>query len=575
MQNAQIAAALNEIAALLEMSGDNVFRIRAYQRAAETIENLSGPVDAVLERDPHGIPGIGSGIAEHIREIVETGTTKLTAELHQRFPPSVVALMKVPGVGPKLAARVYQELGVKDLAMLEAAAADGRLAGLSRVGSKTAASIHRNIEAFKRRGGRTPLGVARPLAAAIVDALNTGGAVQRLTVAGSLRRFQETIGDIDLVGVSDRPKDAMDLLVSLPEVDRVLGHGLTKTSVILRGGIQLDLRLVEPRDFGSLLQHFTGSAQHNILLREYAVARGLKVSEYGVEEVTTGIVRHFDDEIGVYDALGLQFIPVELRQGRDEIRLAARGALPALVEPEDIQGDLHIHTVWSDGVATIEDMVRAAIARDYRYMAISDHSGGLGVAHGLSPDRLRNQAAEISEVAARYPQIHILTASEVDIRADGSMDFPDDVLAGLDIVIGSIHSAMSQTSEDATKRLLRAIENPHVDVIGHPTTRIVGGREGVPIDREAVFNAASRTETALEINANPSRLDLGDADARQAIAAGAKLIINTDAHVQSNLDYMELGVRTARRAGAQHGDVRNTASFDELKAWLERRQTRS
>ena len=570
MQNVQIAAALNEIARLLEMSGENVFRIRAYQRAAETIENLSGPVDAILARDPHGVPGVGSGIAEHIREIVETGTTALTSDLHQRFPAGVVALMEVPGVGPKLAARVYQELGVADLAMLEAAAADGRLAGLSRVGTKTAANILRNIEAFKRRGGRRPLGLARPLAEGIICALNEGGAVQRLTAAGSVRRFQETVGDLDLVGVSNRPKDVMYLLVSLPEVERVLGQGLTKTSVILHGGLQLDLRLVEPRDFGSLLQHFTGSAQHNILLREYAVARGLKVSEYGVEDVATGVVRHFEEEAGVYEALGLQFIPVELRQGRDEIRLAARRALPALLDLGDIQGDVHVHTTWSDGVASIEDMVQAAIARGYKYMAISDHSGGLGVAHGLTPERLRSQAAEIREVASRYPQIHVLTASEVDIRADGSMDFPDDVLADLDLVIGSIHSAMSQSAEDATKRLLRAIENPHVDIIGHPSTRIVGGREGVPFDRKAVFDAAARTRTGLEVNANPARLDLGDADARDAIAAGAKLIVNTDAHVQSNMDFMEFGVRTARRAGARPDDILNATPFDDFEAWLRR-----
>ncbi len=570
MQNAQIAAALNEIARLLEMSGENVFRIRAYQRAAETIENLSGSVEAVLERDPHGIPGVGSGIAEHIREIVATGSTKLTGELHERFPAAVVALMDVPGVGPKLAARVYQELGVADLDMLEAASLDGRLAGLSRVGAKTAANIHRNIEAYRRRGGRRPLGIARPLAEAVMAALNAGGTVRRLTAAGSLRRFQETVGDIDLVGVSERPQEVMDLLVAQPEVERVLGHGLTKTSVVLRGGLQLDLRLVEPRDFGSLLQHFTGSAQHNILLREYAVSRGLKVSEYGIENVATGAVLHFEDEAGVYDALGLQFIPVELRQGRDEIRLAAHGELPELLDLDDMQGDLHVHTLWSDGTASIEDMVQAAESRGYRYMAISDHSGGLGVAHGLAPERLRSQIAEIREVAAHHPQIRVLAASEVDIRADGSMDFPDDVLAELDVVIGSIHSAMSQTGEDATRRLLRAVENEHVDVIGHPSTRIVGGREGMPFDREVVFKAAARTGTALEINANPSRLDLSDVDARRAIEVGARLVINTDAHVEGHMDFMEYGVRTARRAGARPDHVLNAGTFDALQAWLRR-----
>jgi DNA polymerase (family 10) len=329
-----------------------------------------------------------------------------------------------------------------DLAGLEAAVADGSLAALPRVGAKTAANIGRNIEAFKSRSGRTPLSVARPLAEAIMAALRAGSPVERLTAAGSLRRFQETVGDLDLVGVSDQPAAVMDLLVGLPHVERVLGHGLTKSSVVLRGGLQLDLRLVEPQDYGSLLQHFTGNQQHNILLREYAVARGLKVSEYGIEDVATGALRHFTDEEGVYAALSLQFIPPELRQGRDEIRLAARQSLPVLVERSEIRGDLHMHTTWSDGSASIEEMVRAAVQRGYRYMAISDHSGGLGVARGLSPERLQSQRLAIKEVAAKYPTITVLAASEVDIRADGSMDFPDDVLAGLDLVIGSIHSAI-------------------------------------------------------------------------------------------------------------------------------------
>jgi DNA polymerase (family 10) len=362
----------------------------------------------------------------------------------------------------------------------------------------------------------------------------------------------------------------MNLLVGLPQVDRVLGHGLTKTSVILHGGLQLDLRLVEPRDFGSLLQHFTGNAQHNIQLREYAVARGIKVSEYGLEDVATSNVRHFEDEAGIYAALGLQFIPPELRQGRDELRLAERHALPTLIELADIKGDLHMHTTWSDGSASVQEMVRAASARGYAHIAISDHSAGLGVARGLTPDRLIQQAREIRDVASRYPNIRVFTASEVDIRADGTMDFPDDVLAELDLVVGSIHSAMNQTADETTARLLRAIENPHVDIIGHPTTRIVGGREGVEFDRAAVFAAAARTRTALEVNANPSRLDLRDSDVRLALEAGAKLTIDTDAHATAHMDLMEYGVRTARRGGATAQDVWNAGPLDALNDWLSR-----
>jgi DNA polymerase (family 10) len=570
MDNAEVAAGLAEIGDLLEMTGENVFRIRAYRRAAEAVAGLAEPVAVVLARDPHAVPGVGGSIADHIAELLASGTTRLTAELHRRFPPSVVALLQVPGVGPKMAARVYEELGVADLAGLEAAATDGRLAGLTRVGAKTAANILRNIEGFKRRAGRTPIGVARPLAEGIISQLQAGSNVQRLTAAGSLRRFQDTIGDLDLVGVSDEPAAVMDLMVALPQVERVLGHGLTKTSVILRGGMQLDLRLLEERDFGSLLQHFTGNQQHNILLREYAVARGLKLSEYGIETVATGDVRHFTDEAEFYAALDLQYIPPELRQGRDEIKLAARRALPALIEPGDLRGDLHAHTTWSDGSASIEEMVQAARALGYAYLAISDHSGGLGVARGLSVERLRAQREEIRAVAARYPDIHVLAASEVDIRADGSLDFPDEVLAELDLVVASIHSAMAQPADVMTARMLRAIENPHVDIIGHLTTRMVGGREGVEFDREAVFAAAARTRTALEVNAHPSRLDLRDVDVRLALEAGARLTIDTDAHAPDQFLLSEYGVRTARRGGARRADVWNAAPLDELLTWLRR-----
>jgi len=570
MRNGQIAAGLREIADLLEMTGENVFRIRAYRRAAEAVEALAEPVGAALARDPKGVAGVGSGIADHIKELEDRGTTQLTADLHKQYPASVVALLNVPGVGPKLAARVYQELGVADLATLEAAAADGRLAGLSRVGAKTAANILRNIAAFKEQGDRMPLGAAWSLVSEVMSALNAAGGVKRLTVAGSARRYQDTVGDLDLVGVADEPLAVMDVLVKLPVVERILGQGSTKSSVILSGGRQLDLRLVEAADFGSLLQHFTGSKQHNIQLREYAVARGLKISEYGIEDVATGLTRRFETEEAFYAALDLQFIPVELRQGRDEIRLAAKHALPALIEPREMLGDLHMHTNWSDGTETIERMVGAARDRGYRYMAISDHSGGLGVAHGLTPERLRAQRAEIREIASRYPEITVLAASEVDIRADGAMDFPDEVLAQLDLVIGSIHSAMSQSGEEATARLIRAIENPHVDIIGHPSTRLVGGRAGMDFDRQAVFAAAARTGTAMEVNANPARLDLRDADVLLALEAGVKLTIDTDAHAVDQLDLMEFGVRTARRGGARRQDVWNAAPLGEVLAWLSR-----
>jgi DNA polymerase (family X) len=570
MRNTQIADGLREIANLLEMTEENVFRVRAYRRAADAVEGLAEPVGAILARDPAGIAGIGSAIADHIKEIEATGTTAVTTALHEQYPAGVTALLEVPGVGPKLAARAYRDLGIATLADLEVAATDGRLAALPRVGAKNAASILRNIAAFKSRKGRLPLGEARALVESVMASLQAAGGLRRLEVAGSARRYQDTIGDLDLVGVADDPKAIMDVLIHLPDVERVLGHGLTKTSVILATGTQLDLRLVEAEDFGSLLQHFTGNKQHNILLREYAVARGLSLSEYGIENTATGVTQRFQTEEAFYAALDLQFIPPELRHGTDEVRLAAARALPRLIELSDLKGDLHMHTEWSDGSATIEQMIQAARARGYRYMAISDHSGGLGIARGLTPERLRTQMAEIRRVAARYPDIRVFTASEVDIRADGAMDFPDDVLAELDLVIGSIHSAMNQSPEEATARLLRAIENPHVDIIGHPSTRIVGGREGVEFDRVAVFAAAARTGTAMEVNANPGRLDLRDADVRLALGAGVKLTIDTDAHAIDHLDLMDFGVHTAQRGGARRQDVWNAAPLEEVEAWLTR-----
>jgi DNA polymerase (family 10) len=569
MQNAEIAAALNAMADLLEIAGENIFRIRAYRRAAETVASLSQPVADILAGDPAGVPGVGPGIADHIRELQQTGTTGVLEELSKRFP-GVLSLLEVPGVGPKLAAKLSTDLHVASVADLELAARDGRLAALPRVGEKTAQQILRNIERLRSQGGRVPLGTARPLALSIVDALAAAGGVDRLTAAGSVRRFQDTVGDLDLVGVSTAPDTVMEALVALPQVTTVLARGSTKTSVLLTNGLQLDLRLVEPRDFGSLLQHFTGSAQHNIVLREYAVAHHRKISEYGITDTRSGESRHFAEEEEVYRYLDLQYIPPELRQGSDEIRLAARRALPRLVTVDDIQGDLHTHTNWSDGSAGIEEMIAAARARGYRYLAISDHSAGRGVANGLSVDRLHRQMAEVRAIAARYPDIQVFTASEVDIRADGSLDYPDDVLASLDLVVASIHSAMHQTAAVTTARLLRAIENPHVDIIGHLSTRLIGKREGIDFDRAAVFAAAARTGTALEVNAHPARLDLCDADVRAALTHGARLTIDTDAHSVADFDLMEYGVGTARRGGARAEDIWNCQPVDQLRAWLAR-----
>lgn len=571
MDNAGVAAVLNEIALLLEMKGENTYRIRAYQRGAETVASLSKPLDVLRKRGAIvSQPGIGARLAESIEQILDGKPIPLLDELHRSFPPGVVTLLRINGVGPKMAARVYQELGVQSIDELEAAARDGRLAGLSRVGEKTATNILRNVEALRSRGSRLPIAAAIPLVDAVMAALTASPHMHNLTPAGSFRRFQETVGDLDLIGTSDKPDEVMDLLVGLPSVREVVAHGSTKTSVILEPGIQLDLRLVSDQDFGSLLQHFTGNRQHNIVLREYAVERGQKVREYGIQDTKTGQERHFATEEAIYEHLGLQYIPPEIRQGLDEIDRAARHRIPRLVEISDMRGDLHMHTTSSDGHNTLEEMGAAAQARGYSYVAIADHSVGRAVAGGLSINRLRARIAEIRTLNKRLDGIRVLSASEVDIRADGTLDYPDEVLAELDLVVASIHSAMGQDEDVMTRRLLAAIENPHVDIIGHLTARLVGHREPVRLDRAAVFAAAARTRTALEVNAHPSRLDLKDTDVRLAREAGCLLTIDTDAHSVADLDLMRYGVQTARRGWAEAPDVMNTRPLDELWAWLAR-----
>lgn len=571
MDNASVAAMLREIAALLEMKGESVFRVRAYQRGAETVAALSEPLGELRARGGIvDLPGIGAGLAETIAQAIDGRSIPLLDDLHHEFPPGVVSLLAVGGVGPKMAARVYRELGVQSVEGLEAAARDGRLAALDRLGSKTAATILHNIEAMHERGSRMPLAEAIPIVNAVVEALRAAPHLGNLTPAGSYRRGQETVGDLDFIGTSDEPEAVMDLLIGLPIVREVVARGRTKTSVVVAPGIQVDLRLVADEDFGSLLQHFTGNQQHNIQVREFAAARSFKVSEYGILHVATGQEHHFAREEDVYAYLGLQYMPPEIRQGLDEVERAARHAIPALISLDDVRGDLHMHTTESDGGNTLDEMVAAARARGYEYIAIADHSVGRAVARGLSVDRLRAQVAAIRALNDRLHGIRVLAASEVDIRADGTLDYPDSVLSELDLVVASIHSAMGQDEAAMTRRLLSAIENPHVDVIGHLTARLVGRREPVRLDRAAVFAAAARTRTALEVNAHPSRLDLKDSDVRMARDAGCLLTIDTDAHSTADLALMPYGVRTALRGWAEPSDVMNTRPLSELLAWLNR-----
>jgi len=568
--NEQIAELFENMGSLLEMKGDTVFKIRAYQRAARTIEQLSSPLATAVENgeDLTKIPGVGKAISEKIAEYISTGQVSAYERLVEELPSGVLDLKEIPGVGPKMAMAISQQLGISTVDGVAEAAADGRLATLPRMGRRAAEGILRHINAFKEMGGRTPIGEALPVAEEVMNALREQcPEIDQLFPVGSLRRWEETIGDIDLIGTSPNPESVGDALVALPIVKDVLVHGPKKTSVVVESGIQIDLRIAEPEAFGAMLQYFTGSQQHNIRLRDFANRQGLSLNEYGITNTETGQVEEFADEETFYARLGLPWMPPELRTGLYEVDSGLEGTLPGLVVATDLKGDLHLHSEWSDGNDPIELMVEAAAAQGYEYMALTDHSQGLGVANGLTVERLESQISLLREMQEKY-DITILCGSECDIRASGEMDFPDEMLAQLDVVVASVHSAMGQDQATMTARMIKAIEHPSVTIIGHLTTRLLGQREPVEFDLEAVLQAARDTGTALEINASPERLDLRDTHAYRAREMGIPLVINTDSHHHTHLDKRRFGVAVARRAWCRPEDILNTMSREEFLKFI-------
>ncbi len=571
MKNSEVAKVFQDIADLLELKGENPFKIRAYQRVIRSIEHLSVEVEQLVKEDRlKEVPGVGEAIAMKVTELVTTGHLDYYEKLKAEFPEGISTLFDVPGVGPKTAMLLSNELDIKSVNELEAAIIGGQVARLPRMGDKTAGHILHQIQALRRKDQRIPLGEALPVVDDIITKLGQLPGVRNLAPAGSLRRFQETVGDIDLMGTADDAWEVMQAFVNLPQVKEVLVSGVTKTSVIVSGGLQVDLRIVGHDSFGSTLQYFTGSKQHNINLRERARRRGLSLSEYGITNLATDELEKFTTEEAFYERQGLEFIPPEIREGQQEIEKAEQRTLPRLVELSDIKGDLHVHTDWSDGRDSIEVMALAARDRGYQYLAITDHSGGRGIAHGLNAERLRQQIQEIKELNQKINGIRIFSGMEVDIRADGSLDMPDELLSELDIVNASVHSGMNESQEHMTGRIIRAIENSNVDVLSHPTCRLLPGREPVAVDMEAVFQAASRTNTMLEINAMPSRLDLKDIHAYRARELGVKLIINTDAHGTEHLEFMRFGIGVAKRGWCEAQDIMNTRPLEEIIAYLRR-----
>jgi len=569
VNNREVAKVFSDTADLLEIKGEAIYRVLAYRKAAESLSSLGEDINETARTGRlRDIPGVGEAIASKIDELLTTGKISFYEKLAAEIPPTLVEILKVGDVGPKKAARFWRELGITTLAELEAAARAGRLRGLSGMGEKSEARILESIQALGRReSDRISIGVAWPAAQGFLERLKDLPGVAAAEAGGSLRRMRETVGDLDLIVASDAPRPVMQAFLEFPEVERVRGQGETKASVVLHDGLRVQLWVHPEAHFGTALQYATGSQAHNVRLRELALDKGLSLSEHGFKRKTGKEIRCAEEE-EVYRTLGLPWIPPEMREDRGEVRAALEGRLPVPVALSDLKGELHAHSDWSDGSTSIEGMARAAAGLGLQYLVISDHSRSLGVANGLSIERLREQRKVISAAQKAVRDVRLLQGAEVEILADGRLDYPDEVLAELDIVVASLHTSLRQPREKVTARLLNAIRNPHVDIVGHPTGRMIGGREAADLDMEAILAAAIDHDIALEINANPERLDLNDAHARRLIELGGLLAINTDAHHPDHIGFRLYGVGVARRAWAPAEAVVNTWPVDRLMGWL-------
>lgn len=571
MKNGEVARLLREMGDLLELQGENGFKVVAYRKAARSVESMKTDLEEVSRGGGlESIPGVGKAIAAKIDEYLKTGKIESRERLFRETPPGMAQLLSISGLGPKTVSMLHQKLGVSTVAELEAAAREHRIRRLPRMGPTSEKNILRSIERWKKRSERIPLGVALPIAEEILGSLQKVAGIENLTLAGSLRRGAETVGDVDILATSSSPEAAIRAFVELPRVEEVLMKGPTKASVIIDETVQVDLRIVDHRSFGTVIQYFTGSKEHNVKLRQVALSKGYSLSEYSLTRLADGEELFFDGEEDLYNHLGMGWIPPEIREDRGEVEAALARRLPRLVEVSDIRGDLHVHTDWSDGLHTMEEMVSTARALGYEYLAFSDHSHGLAIANGLAAERLVEKMELVAGLNDKVEGFSILMGTEVEIRADGRLDYPDEILEGCDVVVASVHSGYNQREREMTNRIISAMESEHVDIIGHPTGRKIGEREAYEVDLERVLEAAARTGTAMEINAHPSRLDLNDRWSRRAKELGVKLAINTDAHSTCGLSAMEYGVKTARRGWLEKGDVLNALGLRELLSHLSR-----
>jgi len=569
MKNQLVASILNEIADMLEMQGVE-FKPRAYRRAARTIEAQAEPIEEVYAQGKLlDLPGVGDAIAKKIVEIIETGTLQYYEDLKQKTPVDLEGLLAVEGIGPKTVGLLYKKLGIKSLEDLQRAAQEHKIREIKGLGPKTEENILSGIDLARRSKGRTLLGEALPIANEVCErlrsAMQKGGGAGRIEAAGSLRRMKETVGDIDIVATSKTASVLSDDFARLPNVQRVLERGETKSSILLNNNLQVDLRVVEEKSFGSALMYFTGSKDHNIALRRLAIEHGFKLNEYGLFKGNQQLAGRTEDEI--YGKLGLDTIPPELREDQGEVDAAMKHQLPHLLPYDGIRGDLQLHTQWSDGQQTIEEMAQAAKNLGYEYIAITDHYSKMPIVNGLNAQRLEEQMKEIDHVNEKVRGIHVLKGAEVDIAPDGTVS-RDEVLKELDVVVASVHGAFKQTKKEMTKRLVTAMESGLVSVVGHPTGRKINEKNPSEVDFEEIFEASKRTKSYLEINASPQRLDLNDANAALALRSGCRLAIDTDAHNREQLKNIRFGLGVARRAWVEKKDVINTQPLNELKRTL-------
>jgi DNA polymerase (family 10) len=566
MKNTMVAKILNEVADMLEMQGIE-FKPQAYRRAARTIGALGEPIEQIYAKGRlEDLPGIGPSIAKKIAEIIETGSLKYHEDLKKKTPVNLEELLSVEGIGPKTASVLYKKLGVTSLAELERAVKQHKLREIEGLGPRTEENVLESLELAKGKKERALLGIAYPLAKSICKQLEKQAI--KVEIAGSLRRMKETIGDVDILTAARDANSLSNHFTSMPDITKVLERGETKSSVLLQGGIQVDLRIVGVKSFGSALMYFTGSKDHNIALRKVAIDKGLKLSEYGLFKGETQVAGGSEED--VYQRLDLDYIPPELREDQGEIAAARNHELPTLIPYDSIRGDLHMHSVWSDGHRTIEEMARAAQELGYSYIAITDHYSPIPVVHGLNKRRLREQADEIDRVNQGLQGIRILKGAEVDVAANGTLTAENDALKDLDLVVASIHRSFKQTKKVMTQRIIAAMENEFVNIIGHPTSRKINQKNPCEIDMGALFEASKRTGTYLEVNSSPERLDLNDANVRLALKARCKLAIDTDAHDKEELNNIRYGIAVTRRGWATQGDIINTRDLDELEKLLKK-----